>query len=334
LSQISFEDVSALRRRAAGLATLVEVSGALAETLELGHVLQATTDGICRLAEFDTAAVYLLEGERLRLGATTPPLPPDFPEALRLMSLADHPHIQEALDTGAPLLLPDARAVPLTGAERAAVEQRRLRTILYAPMVAGVKALGVLIVAATGAPRPLASDEVDLCRTLANLSALATENARLFQAGQAHAIELAQRAEDARRADAERLDLERRLLHAQKLESLGVLAGGIAHDFNNLLQAMLGNLDLAQPALAPGTPEREAVEQAVVAARRATDLTRQLLAYSGKGRFVVRPFDVSALVEENAQLLRASVPHTCTIDLRLAEGLPRWRPTLARCSRS
>ena len=57
-----------------------------------------------------------------------------------------------------------------------------------------------------------------------------------------------------RRAEAERLELERRLLHAQKLESLGVLAGGIAHDFNNLLMAMLGNLDLARRRSLPGLP--------------------------------------------------------------------------------
>jgi signal transduction histidine kinase/CheY-like chemotaxis protein len=316
------EDIHALRRRAAGLATLVEASGALAATLDLGQVLQATTDNVCRLAGFDTAAVYLLDGERLRLGATTPPMPPDFPEGLRLAALADHPHIRRALEAGAPLLLADARAAVLTEAERIAAERRGLRTILYAPMVAGVKAIGVLIVADTAGPRPLGADEVDLCRTLANLAALATENARLFQAGQVHVVELARQSAEARRADAERLELERQLLHAQKLESLGLLAGGIAHDFNNLLQAVLGNLDLALPGLAPAAEAREAVEQATVAARRATDLTRQLLAYSGKGRFVVRPIDLSALVRENVDLLRAGVPHTCAIELRLEGGLP------------
>jgi CheY-like chemotaxis protein len=64
------------------------------------------------------------------------------------------------------------------------------------------------------------------------------------------------------------------------------------------------------------------VDHAAQAARRATDLTRQLLAYSGKGRFVVRPVDLSALVRENAHLFRASVPHTCAIELGLADGLP------------
>ena len=122
-------------------------------------------------------------------------------------------------------------------------------------MIAGVTSVGVLIVGASGEPRPLGPDEVDLCRTLANLAALATENARLYQAGLEHAATLERQAADARRAEAERLELERRLLHAQKLESLGILAGGIAHDFNNLLMAILGNLDLALPGSArPASP--------------------------------------------------------------------------------
>jgi signal transduction histidine kinase len=320
--QLADENIRALHRRAAGLATLVEASGALAATLDLERVLQATTDGVCRLSGFDTAAVYLLDGECLRLGAATPPLPPGFPEALRLAPLSDHPHLRGALTTGRPVLLPDARAADLTPAERVAVEQRGLRTVLYAPMIAGVKAVGALIVAAGGEPRPLGEEEVDLCRTLANLAALATENARLYAAGQAHAAEVARRAEEARRADAERLELERRLLHAQKLESLGVLAGGIAHDFNNLLQAMLGQVDLALHDLPPGAAARDAVEAAAVAARRATDLTRQLLAYSGRGKFLVRPLDLSALVKENAELFRAAVPRTCEITMALAHGLP------------
>ena len=315
-------DVVALRRRAAGLATLVEVSGALASTLDLGEVLQATTDGVCRLAGFDTAAVYLLDGQTLRIGATSPPLPPAFPDALRLAALGDHPHIARALAGGAPLHVPDAGAEPFTDAEWTAVEQRGLRTILYAPMVAGVKPVGVLIVSDTAAARTLGPDEVDLCRTLANLAALAVENARLYQASRDHAAALERQSAAARHADAERLDLERRLLHGQKLESLGLLAGGVAHDFNNLLQAMLGNLDIAIESVEPGSSVREPMEQAAQAARRATDLTRQLLAYSGKGRFVVRPVDLSALVRENAELLRATVPHTCAIDLSLAGDLP------------
>jgi len=125
-----------------------------------------------------------------------------------------------------------------------------------------------------------------------------------------------------RRVEDERLEMERRLLHAQKLESLGVLAGGIAHDFNNLLMAILGNLDLALLDVSSLSPARFSIEQAKQAARRAADLTRQMLAYSGKGRFVTRPVSLSELVQENAHLLKAAISKTVTLSLNLDRDLP------------
>ena len=120
-----------------------------------------------------------------------------------------------------------------------------------------------------------------------------------------------------------RLELERRLQHAQKLESLGVLAGGIAHDFNNLLMAIMGNLDLALMHVPEEAPERRHLEQSENAARRAADLTRQMLAYSGRGKMTVSHVDLTCLVEENANLLRASVSKLHTLELRLDRSLPR-----------
>ena len=125
-----------------------------------------------------------------------------------------------------------------------------------------------------------------------------------------------------KRVQAERMELEKRLLHTQKLESLGVLAGGIAHDFNNLLMAILGNLELSLMSMPPAPRSRRAVEQAMQAARRAADLTRQMLAYSGKGQFVMKHVDLSALVRENATLFRSVVPRSVTMDLRLAPEGP------------
>ena len=122
---------------------------------------------------------------------------------------------------------------------------------------------------------------------------------------------------DQRHAEAERLEMQRRLLHAQKLESLGVLAGGIAHDFNNLLMAVLGNLDLALMDLPPSSPARASIEPAVQASRRATDLTREMLAYSGKGHFLVQRLALNDLVQGNADLLRAVMARTVTLHLLL-----------------
>jgi two-component system, cell cycle sensor histidine kinase and response regulator CckA len=121
-----------------------------------------------------------------------------------------------------------------------------------------------------------------------------------------------------KRAEAERFELERQLLHTQKLESLGILAGGIAHDFNNLLMAILGNLDLALLNASQVSPARVNIERALQATRRATDLTRQLLAYSGKGHFVVTRIDLNELVRESANLFRTAIAKTVTMHLHLS----------------
>jgi len=125
-----------------------------------------------------------------------------------------------------------------------------------------------------------------------------------------------------RKAEFERLELERRLLHSQKLESLGVLAGGIAHDFNNLLMAILGNLDLALMDLSPVSPARASIEQSAIAARRAADLTRQMLAYAGKGKLDVRRIDLSELVEQNAHLFRTCISKIVALNLQVSRDLP------------
>lgn len=124
------------------------------------------------------------------------------------------------------------------------------------------------------------------------------------------------------RLEQERLEMERQLLHTQKLESLGVLAGGIAHDFNNLLTAMMGNMDLALRDLAVTSAAYVCVKDALAAVRRAADLTRQMLAYSGKGRFILQDVNLSELVEENASMLRTAISKSASLNLRLAPNLP------------
>lgn len=127
---------------------------------------------------------------------------------------------------------------------------------------------------------------------------------------------------DRKKVENERIEMERRFQHAQKLESLGVLAGGIAHDFNNLLMAILGNLDLSQIDIPPDSRSKHFINQARFAARRAADLTNQMLAYSGKGRFDLKTFDLSELVEEMARLLKASISKTVTLNLQMGRNMP------------
>ncbi len=127
---------------------------------------------------------------------------------------------------------------------------------------------------------------------------------------------------DSKFAEEERRRLEAQFHHAQKLESLGVLAGGIAHDFNNLLMSMLGHASLAEGELPAEAPAREHLKQIELAARRASELTNQMLAYSGRGRFIVEPVDLSALVKEMARLLETVISKSAELDLDLAPDLP------------
>ena len=120
----------------------------------------------------------------------------------------------------------------------------------------------------------------------------------------------------------ERRRQEQALLQSQKLESLGILAGGIAHDFNNLLTTILGNINLAQLCLSevsPAWPYLGIMERTV---QRATDLTRQLLAYSGKGRFAVGPMDLNRVVEEMSHLLSVSISKKVALRFQLQDKLP------------
>jgi PAS domain S-box-containing protein len=123
-----------------------------------------------------------------------------------------------------------------------------------------------------------------------------------------------------KKADEDRQKLQLKMLEAQKLESLGVLAGGIAHDFNNLLTVILGNTSLAREDPASVS---EALNQIEVASQRAAALCRQMLAYAGKGRFTIEVVDLKAVVEDTVQLLKLSISKNATIHFSFApETLP------------
>jgi two-component system, cell cycle sensor histidine kinase and response regulator CckA len=125
-----------------------------------------------------------------------------------------------------------------------------------------------------------------------------------------------------RRAEDERLKFLSQIQQTQKLESLGVLAGGIAHDFNNLLMAVLGHADLALDALPASSEAREDLAEIRRAAQRATELCKQMLAYSGKGRFVIQPVEMQKVVEEMLHMLRVSISKNAILKLNFAANLP------------
>jgi PAS domain S-box-containing protein len=119
-----------------------------------------------------------------------------------------------------------------------------------------------------------------------------------------------------------RKEAEAQLREAQKLESVSMLAGGIAHDFNNILTGVLGNASLAIETVPPHGVARRLLEAIVQSAERAAQLTRQLLAYAGKGNFVRRPVDLSAAARLALVPVRETAPPGVEFRLELAPALP------------
>jgi len=123
-------------------------------------------------------------------------------------------------------------------------------------------------------------------------------------------------------AEEERHKIETHLQQTQKLESLGVLAGGIAHDFNNLLMAVLGNVDLALMELPETSPVRKNLAEIEAVSRRAADLCRQMLAYSGKGQIAVKALNLNESIREVSHMLGLSVSKKVSLQFVFADALP------------
>jgi PAS domain S-box-containing protein len=125
-----------------------------------------------------------------------------------------------------------------------------------------------------------------------------------------------------RRVEAEQRALAERVRHAQKLESLGVLAGGVAHDFNNLLTVIANGVALAKRDSAAGRALDVHLDTIALASERAADLCRQMLAYAGKAAFAHEAVDLSALVNEMSSMLEVSVDKKAALVRELGRELP------------
>ena len=132
------------------------------------------------------------------------------------------------------------------------------------------------------------------------------------------AIDITRRKE----AEDEKAALDRKLLESQKLESLGVLAGGIAHDFNNLLTGIVGHSGILRLELPRHSALQQHLEQIEAGAGRAAELCQQMLAYAGKGRFIVKRTSLEALVRETTPLLEHSISKRATLHFKFRPGLP------------
>ncbi len=196
--------IAAGRMPAAQVASLLRVTQSLGTSLDLAVVLQTAIDSAVDVTGLDTGAIYLLEGDQLVIGATTPPLPDDFPDELRRAQLADHPHIAETINGRRLLFIADLATADLAPAERGAAEARGLVSLLYVPLFARDELLGVFLVGSCDRPAELMPDHVEVCSALSSAISLAICNARLYESLRESNAKLA-RAYTESLADKERL---------------------------------------------------------------------------------------------------------------------------------
>ena len=287
----------ALRAQTARAEALLQVASQVNSQRDVPAILQSICDHTREALGIDMVGVVLHvpSAQRMELAALSGGTP-----ALRAF-LASIPY-----DDGSRPIADD-NLVVIGDVSRAqlpqlaAMNRLGLKSAAFVRMVRDGEYLGAMGVASLQDPRTFSADDVALLQGVADQAAMAIRNARLL---------------DQRRRS------EEQMRNAQKLESLGVLAGGIAHDFNNLLVGVLGNAGLALLELPEDSSARQPIRDIEVSAQRAAELTRQMLAYSGRGRFRVEPVDLSSVVEEMSQLLRRVISKQTQLSLRLGRDLP------------
>jgi PAS domain S-box-containing protein len=170
-----------------------------------------------------------------------------------------------------------------------------------------------------GKARPI---ETEMVTTFGKPVAARYFLSKFFVEGKSHLLVIGRDATEEKRLEEQKKQIESQMLHMQKLESLGVLAGGIAHDFNNILMAILGNADLALLTTSSVPAAGNYIHEIKHAARRAADLAHQMLAYSGKGNFLIETLDINRAICEITSLLDVSISKRATLNLDLAQNPP------------
>jgi PAS domain S-box-containing protein len=217
----------------------------------------------------------------------------------------DYPDYFEAISIGLCVDAHDARVDPRTrGFLDTLLEPLGINSLLDSAIRVSGMVEGVICFEHTGPPRVWTEDEVSFASQIADQLAKAIVHAK------------------ARQEEEHRQKLEARFQQMQKLESLGIMAGGIAHDFNNLLLTIIGNLEMSLAEIPGDTPARQSLEESRKASLLAADLCGQMLAYSGKGHFIIHPISLANIVKEMVALLESSITKRADLRLSCPDELP------------
>jgi signal transduction histidine kinase len=163
------------------LRVLLEITVKLLETVEKRKMLEKIMEGALQLIGLDTGAIYILRDDDLYLDVTLPPLAKNFPDEFRKAKLENHPHIKEAIRTKSSLLVNDITTEDLSSEERLILNSRRMRSLLYIPLLSMQKVAGMMIIGTIDRKYKFSQREIDLCHTLSNIGSLALENSLLFE---------------------------------------------------------------------------------------------------------------------------------------------------------
>jgi len=180
----------------------------------------------------------------------------------------------------------------------------------------------------TGRTAPV--EEVRLIRRNGDEVTVKLQGGPVVVDGKSAFLVTAEDVSERRQLDQEHNALKAQLEHAQRLESLGVLAGGIAHDFNNLLAAIMGNAELARDMLGRESPAEAYFENIVGTCDHAAELCKQMLAYAGKGSYELEVLDINEMVRSMGKLIRASVGDNIVMKIKLDPRLPGVEGDLAQ----
>ena len=230
-------------------------------------------------------------------------------ELAPVLKIAGDPLMEQIVSSDEPVVVDDARTDPRTNKELVAALSNR--TIINIPLRLVDKPFGAFGLGTFGDEegcRPPTQDQLDYLVGMASQLSVAASRIRFLDAN--------------RRSAQQRIELERRVLEHQKLESLGLLAGGIAHDFNNLLTVILAGTALARLAVSESSKALGELDAVVGAAERARDLTRQLLAMSRSQTLALQPIDLNDRLKQLVALLQRVLSHTITLELIEGVRLP------------
>ena len=198
--------------------------------------------------------------------------------------------------------IPDASLLPEEAAgERRFATAQGIKSAVIVPMVYSGSCIGLVGFASKTRCMLFDEDTIVLLKTVGYTLASAVEYKRAQEAV---------------------YDLQEQMLHAQKLDSLGLLAGGIAHDFNNLLMAILGNTSILRAEIPPDAPATQSLVTIEKITQHAAELTNKLLSYAGRGKCFAEAVNVSSVIEGMREILQSSVLKKHALKFNFAADLP------------